>query len=75
MPMAPKFICLDRTLLSPGDQVFVFDSAAKRYDLYYFDDFESRWVPSPPPIRPGSAFCVFKQKAADWVETFSIRGY
>jgi hypothetical protein len=56
----------------PGDEIFIWDTQAQRYDGYYFDDFELRWVPSPPPITVGSAFYVFKEKAADWVETFSI---
>lgn len=72
--MVPVQSTLDRWNFpaDPGDQVFVLNSLGQGYTSYTFDEFELRWLPSPPPITPGQAFYVFKQKPADWVEVFSI---
>jgi hypothetical protein len=56
----------------PGDQVFILNPKTGGYTGYWFDEFELRWQPSPPPFTVGEAFYVFKGKAADWVETFSV---
>ncbi len=58
----------------PGDEVFVLNLKTQKYEGYFFDEFELRWVPTVPQLEVGQAFYVFKSHPRDWVQVFSISG-
>jgi hypothetical protein len=58
--------------LTPGSQVFVWDSLAQNYSRY--DSIDYGWDPQEPSIQIARAFWVNEPDDQDWIREFSANG-
>jgi Leucine-rich repeat (LRR) protein/alpha-tubulin suppressor-like RCC1 family protein len=62
-----------------GDVINMWDATSQAFTGYsysagdWWDDFGDSWA-SPPGIRPGEGFLLFRSQAANWVQLFSVEG-
>jgi len=58
--------------LSPGDQLYQFNTATQKYDVSTFDDLENGFLPALKPLDVGDAVFLKLAKANTWTRDFNV---
>jgi len=58
--------------LSPGDQLYQFNTTTQTYDVSTFDDLENGFLPALKTLNVGDAVFLKLAKAATWTRNFNV---